>query len=170
MNIEMTYILALTGVIAVTLSLYAIMVMRRQDFDLRNLHDERIVGVKSTYFLDTARNERQCEICFGNVDDESVLECSCGRIFHISCAKLTRECPYCKTPYSEMRDDTAAIAKCPSCGKLIIDNVCTCGTVLPNRDDSFKCVCGSRISTSETECPSCGAEYRSEVGVPGKTV
>ena len=170
MNIEMTYILALASVVAVVISFYAVMTIRRRDLDLRNIHDDRIARTKSTYFLDSAKSKRQCEICFGNVDDESILECSCGRIFHVSCARLTKECPYCKSPYSDMRDETAAIAKCPSCGKLVIDNVCACGTVLPNKDNSFKCVCGSQMTTSETECSACGAEYRSEVGVPRKTV
>jgi hypothetical protein len=170
MNIKIAYILALISILTMVLFFYAIRTIEHYDHNISNTRDDKIIGKKSTYFLDNTETDKQCEICFGRVNDEPILECSCGRFFHVSCAKLTKECPYCKGPYSDMRDRAATIIRCPSCGKLVIDNICTCGTVLPNKDNSFKCICGSQMDTSKTECPKCGAEYRSEIGIARKTV
>lgn len=116
---------------------------------------------KPTHFLDKRVVDDRCEICFGKIEDEVVMECDCGRSYHKDCAGKTNECPYCKTPYDEMKQRPIRKGKCCRCGESLYDNVCPrCNTVTPWENGTFKCVCGHELYITDGRCPECGALYR----------
>lgn len=119
-----------------------------KNWDIDVLFDEREI-------------DNKCDICFGKFDkDAPVVECTCGKSFHMDCVSMTKECPYCKQVPFEMKIRDLRKKFCPACGKELDDkSVCECGTVLPRLDGVFKCVCGKEIHMKDKRCRQCGAEY-----------
>lgn len=124
----------------------------------------RLINRKSTYFLDMNTIDAKCSICFGEIGKEQVSACSCGEVFHTSCAQLTGDCPYCKRSVFEMTVRESKRPRCPKCGRTLDGNICTCGTILPNKDGTFKCTCGEMLSVRDNSCPSCGTTFSSRFG------
>ena len=122
--------------------------------------DRRLHEGKSTDFLDRNTVDDTCDICFGEFENGEVCVCGCGMKFHRECAELTGECPYCKTKYNAMATRAIIRPVCPGCGEKLDGNICPrCGTVLPNRDMRFQCVCGKTIFAGDGYCDECGAVY-----------
>lgn len=119
----------------------------------------RLDTVKSTYFLDEGKCDNICGICFGEFEEYTLCQCKCGKVFHTDCMEMTQQCPYCKTEAPMMQTRPVRKPLCPACGKPIKDNICECGTVLPNKDKTFKCICGATILIYDEECPKCGSKY-----------
>ena len=132
---------------------------RKDSETYRIRRSKRLDTVRSTYFLDVGECDSMCGICFGEYEDYTLYECNCGRTFHIECAELTKQCPYCGSGPDSMTMRPVKRAICPVCGKAVRDNVCSCGTVLPNKDRTFKCACGAPMLLNESECRKCGALY-----------
>lgn len=114
---------------------------------------------KTTYFLEDYMKDEQCSLCFGELEEPTLTECACGHVFHNECAELTGECPYCKATKEVMVQRPIRIPKCPKCGKDITGNICECGTVLPNPDGTFKCMCGTTVCVEDDVCKKCGARF-----------
>ncbi|MCK9322829.1 MAG: hypothetical protein RBR05_04365 [Candidatus Methanomethylophilaceae archaeon] len=120
-----------------------------------------IKSEKSTYFLDEGEDEKKCEICRGNIADDPIAICTCGKIFHDACAKPTDACPYCGAKYETMEIRDPIKTRCPICGRFVKGNICECGAVLPRKDETFICKCGNRVDMSKPVCKKCGAIYES---------
>lgn len=158
-NSIVVYSLALAVCIITVISLYVMVAFKRST---ENIYD----ASKSTEFLDA----RQCDICFGNTQNSLIVKCSCDKIFHADCAQQTNVCPYCGTPYSKMIPIKSEVRKCVLCNRLLTSDICECGTVDLRNENSFTCLCGSKIDVDTSECPYCGAEYGWETKKPGQTV
>lgn len=117
---------------------------------------------KPTHFLDVNEVDDKCDICFGKLEDGDVVECGCGKVFHIECVDLTEECPYCRCSPGEMTERRLKRGICPKCGSRIEDNICSCGIVMPWKDGTFRCACGHEMYIGDTECPRCGAQFIEE--------
>ena len=164
-----TVVLALLFVILVTLVSYTAILMRRRTDEYNVIADRRIGEKKSTEFLDKRRFDDTCDICFGEFEEGRVAVCGCGMKFHEECASLTEECPYCKAGFRTMEIREIVKPRCPWCGEIIEKNICpACGTVLPNRDMGFECVCGNKVYGSEGHCRGCGSVYEFTYDGPGK--
>jgi len=136
-----------------------------------NLRD-KITGKskkESTTFLDESEGEKKCEICYGVIDEDPIAKCTCGRIFHDACARPTGSCPYCAAPYEKMEVREPERSRCPVCGRFLKGNICSCGAVIPRRDDTFLCKCGNRVDVDKPVCRKCGAVYEAAM-MPKKTV
>lgn len=118
---------------------------------------------KSTTFLDEGEDEKKCEICYGKIDNDSVAICSCGKIFHSACAKPTGSCPYCGEKYENMNVREPERTRCPVCGRFLKGNICSCGAIIPNKDNTFICKCGGIVDMDKPVCKKCGAVYESTV-------
>ncbi|MCL1979085.1 MAG: hypothetical protein FWG60_02875 [Methanomassiliicoccaceae archaeon] len=114
---------------------------------------------ESTTFLDEKEDKRKCEICYGEIEEDRVAICSCGRIFHDACAEPTGSCPYCGAGYKEMNVREPDRTRCPVCGRFLKGNMCSCGAVIPKNDDTFICKCGGEVDMNKPICGKCGAEY-----------
>ena len=130
---------------------------------------DRLRKKKSTDFLDRNKVDDSCDICFGEFENGRVAVCECGMRFHLECAKLTEECPYCKRAFDTMKVREIRKPKCPYCGEEVEKNICRrCNTVLPNKDMRFECVCGETVLASDGVCPRCGAEFEFTYEGPSK--
>lgn len=164
------YLLALLMIAVFAASANVLRKSRHGRIFLEKSYDEKKIARKSTKLLEEGGIDRICNICFGSIDGGPVAECSCGKSFHVSCAEPTSKCPYCENPYGQMNIRGAKTSKCPFCGKHMTSDICSCGTVYPFEDGTFKCACGSPMHMSESTCPVCGAEYEPFMAVPGETV
>jgi hypothetical protein len=162
MQVEAAYILALLFDVAAVVAFFALRAMNKDRVRLDNSRKNRLISEKSTYFLDTRKVDGKCDICFGDIGADRVAACQCGKTFHLSCAEMTAVCPYCEAPLREMETRDAMRPICPGCGKPFSGGVCSCGAVLPDRDGTFECVCGNKISIDDRSCKVCGAAYASE--------
>jgi hypothetical protein len=116
-------------------------------------------GEKSTTFLDEGEDEKKCEICYGKIDNDPIAICKCGKIFHDVCAKPTGSCPYCGAQYESMEIRQPERNRCPVCGKFMKGNICSCGAVIPRKDNTFVCKCGNVVDADKPVCKKCGAVY-----------
>lgn len=108
--------------------------------------------------------DMKCDICFDDIGSEQVSECTCGKVYHTSCAEPTGECPYCGAPYASFRDPRPPRhVTCPRCGEVMGGNICSCGTVIPDSDGTFLCRCGDRASVDDAICRRCGRTFGSSV-------
>lgn len=113
----------------------------------------------STIFLDEGEDEKKCEICYGKIENAPLAECTCGKIFHDACANPTGSCPYCGTKYEDMIVREPERSRCPVCGRFLSGSICSCGAVIPRRDETFVCKCGNVVDSSKPVCKKCGAVY-----------
>jgi hypothetical protein len=164
MESYIAYALALSVCLVAVIAIVSLTGTSKRIRSIGDSASARRANIKSTYFLDTTALDKKCEICFGELDDGDVRACDCGKVFHISCSDLTGECPYCKKKIGEMTVRRTVKAVCPGCGNVAEDSICRCGIVLPDRDGTFDCRCGSRISITDDECPYCGAVYSTRPG------
>lgn len=136
----------------------------------RTMRDERdLYSRKSAYTTADYRADIRCDICFDDIGEEEVAQCKCGKVFHVTCAEPTGECPYCGTRYSDFQPPRPARhITCPRCGNLMNGNICSCGTVLPDPDGTFLCRCGERLSVDEEVCHRCGMMYSSRIATVKK--
>lgn len=112
-----------------------------------------------TYFLDDSDSEKKCAICLGQIKTEAVAECSCGKLFHDSCADPTKICPYCGKSYTTMKIREPNRVRCPVCGRFLSGGMCACGAIFAKRDDTIVCSCGNIVDCSRPLCGKCGALY-----------
>ncbi len=155
-----TYILALSFVVIICLIGYAAICMQKDGSEYSLRAERRLMEKKSTEFLDRNRVDDTCDICFGEFENGDVYECKCGMRFHEECAEMTGECPYCKERVDGMEKRGIRRAICPCCSNVIEKNVCgRCGTVVPNKDMTFECVCGSAAYAPDGYCKECGASF-----------
>ena len=160
-----TYVLALLFVLVVLAIGYTAVNLRKEGDGYRKMADRRLAEKKSTDFLDRNKVDDTCDICFGEFEKGNVAVCVCGMKFHEECAELTGECPYCKKPFISMEVREIRRPRCPSCGRIVEKNVCSgCGTVIPNKDMRFECVCGATVFAGDGYCKECGAEYEFTYG------
>ena len=153
-------ILALLFCLLAVLASASIRSMLKSADRYRDERRRRLGLHKSTYFLDRNTVDDTCDICFGEFEKGDVAVCGCGMKFHRECVEMTGECPYCNSSPETMEYRGIIRPVCPSCGGTVDGNVCrACGTVLPNGDMTFRCVCGSSVYAGDGVCPDCGAEY-----------
>lgn len=116
---------------------------------------------KPTHFLDMDTVDAKCDICFGKVEEDTVKECSCGKVFHNDCIDGTGECPYCKAASNNMTERDSRKGECYACHEQLDGNICpSCNTVTPWKDGTFRCICGHEMHFSNDKCSKCGATYR----------
>ena len=126
--------------------------------------EEARFGRRSAFTTEDYHADMKCDICFDDIRDETVSQCRCGKTFHHSCAEPTGECPYCGSPFSSFEPPREPRRiTCPRCGGHMSGNICGCGTVIPDRDGTFLCRCGERLSSDEDMCRRCGRTYASTV-------
>lgn len=118
---------------------------------------QKITDKKPTHFVDEGHLDSRCEICFGDIGNETIRVCDCGRTFHVDCADATDECPYCKRKKETMTERNAVKTVCPACGRLIEKNICDCGAIVPNPDGTYVCRCGESASIGSGGCGKCGS-------------
>jgi len=150
------------GIIIVLVALFAIVFVVQGYLTAKYNLREKLTGKskkESTTFLDDGEDEKQCEICYGKIDDDPVAMCSCGRIFHDACAKPTGSCPYCGEKYENMEIREPERKRCPVCGRFLKGNICSCGAVIPKKDSTFICKCGNTVDVNKPVCKKCGAVY-----------
>ena len=105
--------------------------------------------------------DAKCDICFGKVEEDTVKECSCGKVFHNDCIDGTGECPYCKAASNSMTERDSRKGECYACHEQLDGNICpSCNTVTPWKDGTFRCICGHEMHFSNDKCSKCGATYR----------
>ena len=156
-----TYALALLFAVAVIAIGYCAVSLRREGKGYSEMAERRLSENKSTDFLDRDKVDDTCDICFGKFEEGSVAVCGCGMRFHRECAELTEECPYCKGAFEDMTVREIRRPVCPVCGRTVEKNVCPeCKTVIPNKDMTFECVCGSKVYAGDGYCKDCGAVYK----------
>jgi predicted amidophosphoribosyltransferase len=51
------------------------------------------------------------------------------------------------------------LARCPTCGRPLKGGICSCGTVMPRKDNTFVCKCGNVVDAKRPVCKKCGAVY-----------
>ena len=164
-----TVILALLFVAVLILIGLSGVKLRKKSKECQKNAQLRLAEKKSTDFLDKNVVDDACDICFGEFENGRVAVCKCGMKFHEECAELTEECPYCKMSYKDMTLREIRRPHCPYCGKMVEKNVCpSCGTVYPNRDMRFECVCGSTVFAGDGYCKDCGAVYEFTYDGPRK--
>ena len=164
-----TVILALLFILIVVSISYAAVQLKRRAGEYTVIADRRLAEKKSTDFLDKRKYDDTCDICFGEFENGRVAVCKCGMKFHEECASLTEECPYCKEEFGTMEIRDIVRPRCPWCGEIIEKNICpSCGTVLPNRDMGFECVCGNTAYGNEGYCKECGSTYKFTYDGPEK--
>ena len=126
--------------------------------------DESLTKTESAYTVEDYGADIRCDICFDDIGDERVSQCKCGKVFHLSCAEPTGECPYCGTPFSDFEEPREPRhVTCPRCGERMTSNICSCGTVVPDADGTFECGCGERIGIGEHMCRKCGRMYEKRI-------
>lgn len=155
-----TIILALAALVFAWLTGRTMVRLLDRTDALARRYNERLSENTSTEFLDRRAVDDNCDICFGEFKNGDVAVCTCGMKFHKECAEMTEECPYCKSRFGTM--STRAIIRpiCPGCGALLEKSICPrCGTVLPNKDMTFRCICGEIMLAADRVCGTCGAEY-----------
>ena len=131
--------------------------------------ERRLREKKTTEFLDRNKVDDTCDICFGEFENGKVAVSKCGMKFHEECASMTGECPYCKERFETMELRDIRVITCPCCGERVAKNVCpNCGTVIPNRDMRFECVCGSTVYAGDGFCKDCGATFEFTYDAPDK--
>jgi hypothetical protein len=163
---ELAEILFPLGIIILLVVLLAIAVVVQAYLTSKYDLGSKIKGKprkKSTTFLDEGEDEKKCEICYGKIDNDPVAICSCGRIFHDACAKPTGSCPYCGTGYEGMIVREPERTRCPVCGRFMKGNICSCGAVIPKKDNTFTCKCGNVVDADKPVCRKCGAIYEPTV-------
>ena len=166
------------GIVVVLALLFAVLIvmiyLSSKGLDARVSKDvlnaeRRLREKKTTEFLDRNKVDDTCDICFGELETGRVAVSKCGMKFHEECASMTDECPYCKEKFSAMGLREIRVITCPCCGERVTKNVCTsCGTVIPNRDMRFECVCGSTVYAGDGFCKDCGATFEFTYDTPQK--
>jgi hypothetical protein len=152
------------GIIIVLVAAIAIVFVLQLHLESKFGLKEKITGrsgKKPTYFVDEGEDEKKCDICYGKIEEDTIAECSCGRIFHHACAKPTGACPYCGAECDTMTVREPVRTRCPVCGRFVKGGVCTCGVILPTKDETFLCKCGNRVDMKKPVCRKCGAVYES---------
>ena len=136
----------------------------------RTMKEEReLNSKKSAYTTADYHADVRCDICFDDIGEEEVSQCRCGKVFHLSCAEPTGECPYCGTPFRDfLPPRPARHITCPRCGNMMNGNICSCGTVLPDADGTFICGCGERLSVNDEVCHRCGMMFASRISTVKK--
>lgn len=124
---------------------------------------QKITEKRPTHHIDHDSLDTRCEICFGDIGSEVIKVCDCGRIFHLDCADATDECPYCRRKKETMTERNARKTKCPYCGRIVKDNICDCGAIIPNEDGTYVCKCGEIASLDSNGCRKCGSSVRFEI-------
>jgi hypothetical protein len=114
---------------------------------------------RGLYAIEEGEDEKKCGICYGEIGEEAVSVCSCGMVFHDSCAVHTNICPYCGTAYDPLGKRLPKRSECPICGGAIKKGACACGAVFPRPDGTFLCSCGNRADSVKPVCRRCGAVY-----------
>lgn len=110
-----------------------------------------------------------CQICMGRIKSGLPhIECTCGKVFHITCLKRTGFCPYCQMTYSpEDVEERATFPdmeslECPVCHRSVYKDSgsCECGAIIADEDGRFYCPgCGTQIDEGENRCPYCGEDF-----------
>lgn len=151
------------GIIILLVAIVAILVVIQGYVMSKFNLNTRLTGRKgkkgSTIFMDEGEGEKKCEICYGKIENDPVAECKCGKIFHDACAKPTGACPYCGTSYAKMTVREPERTRCPACGRFLKGNICSCGAVIPRKDETFICKCGNIVDSDKPVCKKCGAVY-----------
>ena len=131
--------------------------------------ERKLNSKKSAYTTADYRADVRCDICFDDIGEEDVSQCRCGKVFHLSCAEPTGECPYCGAPFKDfLPPRPARHITCPRCGNVMNGNICSCGTVLPDADGTFLCRCGERLSVNDEVCHRCGMMFESGIATVKK--
>lgn len=125
---------------------------------------QKITDKRPSHFVDPEHLDTECEICFGDIGNEVIRVCDCGRTFHMDCVDATDECPYCKRKKETMTERNARKTICPVCGRVVERNICDCGVVIPNADGTYSCRCGETVSIYSDGCSKCGSTIRTEIG------
>ena len=152
------------GIIALLVMAIAIVFVlydySRPAYDIRKIKLGKVKG-EPTIILDEKEDVYKCDICYGNIDDDEVTKCLCGKVFHRACAKPTEFCPYCQIPFEKMDTRSPEVTRCPDprCRKPIKGSVCTCGMAAPRRDGTLICTCGENVDAAKPVCKKCGAVY-----------
>ncbi|MCL2031904.1 MAG: hypothetical protein FWG96_01320 [Methanomassiliicoccaceae archaeon] len=150
------------GIIIVLVVVIAMVVLLQGYMGAKYNLQDKITGKsrkKSTIFLDETESDKKCEICYGKIDEDPIAKCSCGRVFHDACARPTGSCPYCGASYEKMEVREPERFRCPRCGKFLKGNICSCGAVIPRKDETFVCRCGNTVDVNKPVCKKCGAVY-----------
>ena len=125
---------------------------------------DEIRGKISEYTTADYHADIRCDICFDDIGDEPVSQCRCGKVYHLTCAEPTGQCPYCGADFKDfMPPRPARHITCPRCGEMMNGNICACGTILPDPDGTFECRCGERVRTGEAMCRRCGRVFDSRI-------
>lgn len=155
----------LLGMIILLVALIAIVVVVQGYIGAKYDLGTKLRGGKkkneSTIFLDEGESEKKCEICYGKIENDPIAECKCGKIFHDACARPTGSCPYCGAKYEEMEVREPERNRCPVCGRFLSGSICSCGAVIPRKDETFTCKCGNTVDMNKPVCRKCGAVYES---------
>lgn len=125
---------------------------------------QKIIEKNPSHYVEKDKIDTRCEICFGDIGNEIIRACSCGKTFHVDCSNATGECPYCKAKNESMTIRNAVKTVCPACGRIIENNICDCGLILPNRDGTYECRCGETMSVTDEKCHKCGSSLKVEIG------
>jgi hypothetical protein len=150
------------GIVILLVAAIAIVFVLQGYLEARYGLRKRLTGrtkEKSTTFLDEGEDEKKCEICYGKIDEDPLAKCPCGKIFHDACAKPTGSCPYCGAAYDKMEVREPERSRCPVCGRFLKGSICSCGAVIPKKDDTFRCRCGGIVDANKPVCRKCGAVY-----------
>lgn len=157
-----TMVVAIMTLLGLTLLFSGLTLYRRERVFTRELEDR----LRNGYSFTTADYDAdvKCDICFDDIGSETVSECRCGKTYHLSCAEPTGECPYCGAPFSDFKEPRPSrhIA-CPRCGEIMNGNICSCGTIIPDPDETFLCRCGDRVSVNDAMCRRCGRTFGSAI-------
>ncbi|MDR3282391.1 MAG: hypothetical protein LBS92_02130 [Candidatus Methanoplasma sp.] len=156
---ETQMLLAMSAVLAtvITMVLMAV-VYRRSTGSLAAAKQGRKAGI-GLYSIEEGEAEKKCGICYGEIGEEAVSECPCGKLFHDSCAAQTGPCPYCGSVYDHFTRRLPKRSECPVCGVMMRGSICVCGAVFPRPDGTFLCSCGNRVDSARPVCRKCGAAY-----------
>lgn len=149
----------LLGIFSITAMIVSIILLSILNSIRKKVSSKHYSSGGGTYFLDDSDSEKKCAICLGKIGTNAIAECSCGKLFHDSCAAPTKICPYCGKSYVDMKTREPARARCPVCGRFLSDSICACGAIFPRRNGTIVCSCGNFVDCSRPLCGRCGALY-----------